>query len=687
MNTGHSRYRKEIDGLRALAVFSVLFNHLNYSFLPSGFLGVDIFFVISGYVILLSIVGQSNISAKDFLVSFYTRRLRRIMPALFVCVLLNSIIICIFNPLPQLSLRTGISSLFGLSNIYIYKQSAEYFTSSSELNVFTQTWSLGVEEQFYLIFPALFTLIVLGKKSDKRKTMIMILVLLTVLSLVIFLYYSKYSFSYSYFLLPARFWELSIGVILGLIHSYSNSLPTNSKYSSYLFLIGLLISLSMPLDLRIISTMLAVAMTVGLIHTLSPSNKILFRLFSNKISVYLGQISYSLYLWHWAVISVSRWTIGIHGWTVPIQILLSIILATASYQLIEKPFRFHFIFRARFTFIITLLISIIIAGICLILEKKGKQTLFSGTFYEQRHEIIGTSINRENAFRSPKQLSGIWNADSCYVAPKNDAINIFSLGDSHNEHLVQLYNKLRERIGIGVGMYSDIPFPVFNAYSAGHNRTSWTERKNHMLTAYHAFEKKFQKGDILVLSSRLEYYWSNEYLQLLDIKRNSLISFFDSAWSPISRQEHFERWLQDVAKLADSLQQFQVKVILISPLPIFSGVSDPYPAEACSSQWFRPSLSSSCPINYTVSANKLINHISPIRDKLIKLQKQHSNLYVLDFLNFFYDKKNDVFIAGKNENSYYSDANHLSNFGSALLSKKFEDFIKVKGILLHRNIN
>lgn len=139
-----SSYRPEIDGIRAFAVTAVIINHFNKEILPSGYLGVDIFFVISGFVITSSLASRPSKNFRDFLAGFYTRRIKRLVPVLVLFVLVTSILICLFNPTPDASLKTGIASLFGLSNLYLLRQSTDYFAASTELNVFTHMES-GLE--------------------------------------------------------------------------------------------------------------------------------------------------------------------------------------------------------------------------------------------------------------------------------------------------------------------------------------------------------------------------------------------------------------------------------------------------------------------------------------------------------------------------------------------------------------
>lgn len=150
-------YRPELDGLRAFAVATVIINHIEPHWMPGGFLGVDVFFALSGYVITGSILhgaaAGNHPSLGHFLAEFYRRRVQRLIPALVVFVIVTALLTCLFVPEPETSLFTGLASLFGVSNLLLYRESVDYFGRDALFNTFTHTWSLGVEEQFYLFFP------------------------------------------------------------------------------------------------------------------------------------------------------------------------------------------------------------------------------------------------------------------------------------------------------------------------------------------------------------------------------------------------------------------------------------------------------------------------------------------------------------------------------------------------------
>jgi peptidoglycan/LPS O-acetylase OafA/YrhL len=337
---GRAGYRPEIDGLRAIAVIAVIIFHFNERLLPRGFLGVDIFFVISGYVITSSLSQLPSGSLGGFLRGFYARRIKRLVPALAVCVAVSSLLICLFNPQPGLSLKTGLTALFGLSNLYLLRASRDYFAQSAELNIFTNTWSLGVEEQFYLLFPLLFRLLATGRSGRWRWLFPGVMGGLSLLSLLLFIGMSSSNRAAAFFLMPARFWELGAGCLL---------FTWRERFAAWLVRIEPLVPLALLIGVLAVpvpsenratmwATMASVVLTCLLIGSLT-TGTLGVRLLTQRLVVQVGLISYSLYLWHWSVLAISRWTIGIDGWTSPVLILLMVLLAIGSYHLVERPLR------------------------------------------------------------------------------------------------------------------------------------------------------------------------------------------------------------------------------------------------------------------------------------------------------------------------------------------------------------
>ncbi|QYO77785.1 acyltransferase family protein [Devosia salina] len=157
---GTAGYRRDIDGLRAIAVLAVIAFHASPGLLGSGYLGVDIFFVISGYVITGYLVRAPKRGLTSYVLDFYSRRIRRLLPALLLCILVTAwAFVLVTTRPPKDVFDTGAWALLGLSNIQLFLASQDYFALEAGLNPFTHTWSLGVEEQYYLIYPALFAIL------------------------------------------------------------------------------------------------------------------------------------------------------------------------------------------------------------------------------------------------------------------------------------------------------------------------------------------------------------------------------------------------------------------------------------------------------------------------------------------------------------------------------------------------
>ena len=335
-----SKYRPEIDGLRAFAVIAVIINHFNKDLLPSGYLGVDIFFVISGYVITSSLAERESKNFLDFLTGFYERRIKRLVPALVVFVLITSALICLFNPNPGVALGLGWRSLLGISNINLYQSSTNYFAESAELNPFTHTWSLGVEEQFYLLFPFLIWFSGFGQQTAKGARNLFLWVgALTITSLIEFIYLYQVNQPAAYFLMPPRFWEMAAGCLIFIGFQKRAKIEQALEQVPPLLVVAAIVGMMfLPVAAAVPATIGIVVLSAVLIACLKQGTAA-YQFFTLEKVVYIGLISYSLYLWHWTVLSISRWTIGIHWWSAPLQLALMLGLAIFSYARIERPIR------------------------------------------------------------------------------------------------------------------------------------------------------------------------------------------------------------------------------------------------------------------------------------------------------------------------------------------------------------
>ena len=400
------KYRADIDGLRALAIIAVIVNHYYTDILPSGYLGVDIFFVISGYVITSVLTNRKHLSFNDFILDFYQRRVKRLLPALLLCVAITSLAGSLFIPPSYPSFNdswiTGITTLFGFSNLYLLRLATDYFGKPAEFNLFTQTWSLGVEEQFYLLFPLLVWLAGFSRQNPKgARNLFYCVGMLSIFSVISFVYLSRKNDPASYFMVTSRLWELGSGCLVFLmLHKRTLTIKILNILRPEIFIVALVAALFIPLTYQVEATILVVLLTVFLIASLRPISSV-YNLLTLKPVVFIGLISYSLYLWHWSVLVISRWTIGVHWWSLPIQLGITFSLAFISYRYIESPLRHLAWSTKKFTTIMYGLVASI--GCAALLAGIGmplKGYIYSGTNTTQIEQLT-SSIEPKNLSSTP----------------------------------------------------------------------------------------------------------------------------------------------------------------------------------------------------------------------------------------------------------------------------------------------
>lgn len=333
-------YRQDIQGLRGLAVLAITIFHINWKWLPGGFLGVDVFFVISGFLIFRII--QSEIDRGSFsLIQFYTNRIKRIFPALFVVCAVCALLTFIYS-LPSETVVFGkslIATLAYVSNIYFYLET-NYFYTGPGTSPLLHTWSLAVEEQYYIFLPLL--LLAINKKFPSKLLSIAVvsLILLTAISFAL----SELSSTFAFYSLPSRGFQFIAGAVTALtvpIIPPSKKLATTLLFAGLTGLAACAVSLNGYFYSTFTSASLATLCAVLIIFSGGSAHNVSKYLLTNPALLYLGKISYSMYLWHWPIITFYTTAFNPTPNTAERITLLiaSIVAGHFSWQFIEQPFR------------------------------------------------------------------------------------------------------------------------------------------------------------------------------------------------------------------------------------------------------------------------------------------------------------------------------------------------------------
>ena len=360
MSNNKSKYLPSIDSLRALAVLAVIIYHVDVNYLPGGFLGVDLFFVLSGYLISSLIIKEFRKTGTVNLYNFYIRRARRLLPAVYFMITVGLVVMVLFNEV--LLRKSHLDAIFGYiysSNWWYIFHKLDYFDSFGAQSPFKHLWSLAIEEQFYMIFPLLFLLVNRKKKSKDgtyklNKNFLYVVLGLILVSLIAhILLFDINNISRIYFGTDTRAFSLLVGVVGAILYPMERlhakvTLQQNMVYSvvslvSIATLITVMIYTSEYNTLLYRGGFLLVAI-LGLIVIISSGKQhtLMSRLLSFKPVVFIGKISYSLYLWHFPVLVLTTPVSEIGNPNiifVILRVILTFILATASYVFVETPIR------------------------------------------------------------------------------------------------------------------------------------------------------------------------------------------------------------------------------------------------------------------------------------------------------------------------------------------------------------
>ncbi len=434
------KYRSEIDGLRCLAVVPVVLFHAGLPLFPGGFAGVDVFFVISGFLITTIIATELRQGTFSIL-TFYERRARRILPALTVVVLACVPFAFAWMP-PELFRDFGQSvlavSLF-LSNVLFWREN-NYFAAAAEEKPLLHTWSLAVEEQFYILFPVI--LIIVWRW---RPSLVIHTVALVGISSFIWCVYSTNIFpEQAFYLLPARAWELFVGALCALWVLRNPTAPNEVLSLAGIFMVVLsIVFLNKELPFPSAYALLPVAGT-ALVLLFGQAGTIAAKILAWKPFVAIGLISYSLYLWHQPLMAFARIrSINPPEATIMIAMaVLSVILAWFSWRFVERPFRKRGgVFQARSSLLAA---SVVVIFICASLGGAMQSRFFdtirfdAETLNQVRSFPSGGANNRCYGVPSVERIAA---GEMCRIGDLEAPIAFYLIGDSHSSALTPVLSR------------------------------------------------------------------------------------------------------------------------------------------------------------------------------------------------------------------------------------------------------
>lgn len=641
-------YRPDLDGLRGIAIAMAVIYHTSLGILPSGFVGIEIFFVLSGFLIT-SQLSRDILDNTFSIKAFYLRRFRRLLPAYFF-ITMAVFIVASFILLPDdYSYHVKLMGLGFLSvgNFYLANTTDGYFAKEIDEIPFVHTWSLSVEEQFYLLWPILLLFVL---KRFSYKTSVRIFGLLLVSALL----YSEWMVNdnpvSAYFLLPSRFYELLLGSILGLMVGY---LPALKNWQAALLsLAGLLVitvnafSHTASQHFPGFNALYTCMATVFIIYAGGTKNRVNDFISARPLTG-LGKISYSLYLWHWPIFVFIRY---ITGGITPVQSVIAIVVSLAlsflTWKFIENPFRIKWKFSFRKTFIVMYIIpAILFIVINMVVDKMDG---IPERFGRHKDAVIAMDSKPElHNEDCPAQ-----SVKPCHIAAL--------IGDSHAEHFSPFVHGL---IGDNPSLKLQSQSIGFCLPVTGMYRVLMDEQKGKR-TIYREDNPCYQKTEAFYSSltpDKYRYVILASYWSMLDIKKDNVF-FFDKnneEFSYETSQEVFREALYRTLRIIIEKN--------ITPVIINDNLSISEEQLKCArKKLLIASFHDSCEVDY---------------EMLVSQQERVNTLFTdiaRDFPRVRFIDVNDVLCADKKHCQttldgmpIYRDVQHLTGYGSQLLAKKY----------------
>lgn len=638
------KYRSEIDGLRSIAVLLVIFNHLGISYFSGGFIGVDVFFVISGFLIT-SIIKQEIENNSFTFGNFYKKRIIRLAPAYFLVLAVTTIAMLFLatpNDFKSYIESALYSSLFA-ANFYMWENIGGYFSANAELTPLLHLWSLGIEEQFYIVWPI--ALILLTKYFFKIRFYLIIIA--TVICIIVSEFFALSKPVAAYFLLPFRAFELLIGAVLVFLPFRK----TNNIVNDLFGLIGLLLILLPAFffsektifpGLNALLPCLGTALIIFFCR-----NGVVQKILSIKPMLFVGKISYPAYLWHWPlIVFLNFYYIEIDFIVGFLTLVLTLALAWLTFNFFEKKFSQY---RESKTSVVILkgyavpLLVIFVFGF-LVFQYKG----FPSRFDEQLLLKDAALHAHTNKIRSacidgnPKELP---DPEKCKLGVEKTEIDFLLVGDSHANHFAPLFDvfakdaKLR---GYDTTQNATLFLPHINRYSIESGRevlaSKFLERNNQLINHINTHKYKY----VVIAGSYADSYSAS----IFKIEESML--------------ENKGVFIEGVKNSIDIVYKSGAKPILVVGSPKLKEFD-----QTCPVKKYMYNLS----INCNISKEEHNKHFLKWRNSLDKIKSLYPDLIIVDPTKIMCSEK-ECF-SELNGIPLYKDKGHLNNEGATLIGNLY----------------
>ncbi len=654
-------YRPDIDGLRAVAILLVVIFHAYPKFLKGGFIGVDIFFVISGYLItsiILKQQSQNNFSLLDF----YSRRIKRIFPSLIVVLtfaLVAGWYILLENEYELLGKHIAAGSIY-ISNFVLQNESG-YFDIDSELKPLLHLWSLAIEEQFYLAFPLL---LILGRRFHVNP----LVIISTCLSVSFLLNVIQIDDKPTevFFFPTSRAWELLIGSLIAYLSIHSIGKKQAEQFSNWLAWFGVLLIFTAWIFLNsktiLFPSWWALMPTIGAASLIFAGEKAWFnrKILASRVAIFIGLISYPLYLWHWALLSFIRIT-EIEKPKALLRlsvIVVSFILAWLTYYFVERNIRFQ---KSKFISL-GLLICLLIIGAA------GYFVKYQKGFPNHHHELLTQTDNSlepnqkiyltnklqtKECLEKYKQLTNGDNSllpSFCLIQDDKKDPTVLLFGDSHANHL---YSGLLEQISISdnfMNLGSGGCLPFFDAPTSNEKCTQLEKDMLEMVITSSSIKT-------IIISARS---MTNENKVTYLSKQNVLLRVFVNSDSKLTT-DPFITFQNSIRETLQRLSAANKKIVFLLDTPDLE--FSPYACVARPWRFSGASVKTPCAI--------LRSNVDNSRKKYLEIVTQVLSEFpavkVLDPIPVLCDT--DYCRAEKEGKMLYHDSHHLNEAGAIYLGK------------------